>query len=973
MHNVAVIGYANLFPGSKTPAEFWINLLNKVDSRSTTPASRVRMDDEIWLGGKGETDRVYCNKGGYVGKFELDYGAFRLPAAYLKQLDDGLLWSLYVAHEALLSAGYRDQLHALERCGVIMGNLTLPTASSNDSFLPLYHEALQQALRQLFGRDDIQVPAYSTSHPEPLENQQIASAPATLLARALGLGGAHFCLDAACASSLYSVKLACDYLLTNKADMMLAGAVSAADPFYVNSAFSVFQAYPEDGRSAPLDADSRGLFASEGAGMLVLKRYQDAINEGDKVLAVIRATALSNDGRGEFILSPNAKGQALAYERAYIKANVDPRSVGYIECHATGTSKGDRVELNSLEDFFGAHGSAPYIGSVKSNIGHLLTAAGIPSMMKSIMSLNAQVVPPTINIEKPLSSTHGKISATRIPRVNTNWLDIAGHAAPRAAVSAFGFGGCNAHIIFEKHRDNASSSSPFPHQAALHTDMAITGMAAHFGSASDLASLAQAIRSSRPLFRSLPPQRWKGLNENPLTLQHINPGSDAAPPGAYIEDFELDFLHFKIPPKDDDLLIPQQLLLLKIADQALHAAAINENSNVAVLVAMGAELELHQYRGRILCEKQISSALETAGIQLNSGQQQELIRICKDSLQPAASINRYTSFIGNIMASRISSLWNFSGPAFTVSSEENSVARCLEIAENLFQTGPVEAVVIAAVDLAGSAEAVLARHHRATSSLHGWPAGEGAGAVVLRPLRRMQEGDRMQAIIRGIGFSAGVDDRAVEDAASQALRSARLDASQVKQLDISTTADSPAHDAEQQGLSRAFGSLPASSSPVRALVGDTRAAAGIASLISTALQLQEQDADSCAGISCIGLDHTTSHIILSAPGADRASGPDSSPIAQHAAPGRQLIKRITLGGPSLFASVAAAAGQLNLPPRPAAAPQRSEALPGRDVDAADPNTGSQQHLQQLQQRQRQAAALAEDIKDQLKAELEKQH
>jgi acyl transferase domain-containing protein len=132
--------------------------------------------------------------------------------------------------------------------------------------------------------------------------------------------------------------MAGQHLLSGKADLMLAGAVSHADPFFINMGFSIFHAYPEEGAtSSPLNRGSDGLYAGEGAGMFVLKRHSDALRDGDKIYAAISGIGLSNDGKGKFLLQPNPKGQILAFERAYAQANVNPADIDYVECHATGT------------------------------------------------------------------------------------------------------------------------------------------------------------------------------------------------------------------------------------------------------------------------------------------------------------------------------------------------------------------------------------------------------------------------------------------------------------------------------------------------------------------------------------------------------------------------------------------------------------------------------------------------------------
>ncbi|MFT5163009.1 MAG: acyl transferase domain-containing protein, partial [Alteromonadaceae bacterium] len=386
MENIAVVGIANLFPGSKAPQQFWQQLLEKQDCRSIATVDQMGVDPAKYTGKKGDTDKFYCIDGGYIRDFAFDPSGFAIDADHLNQLDDLNQWALYVTQQALKDAGYWGS-DALAKCGVILGNLSFPTKSSNHLFMPLYHQVVDNALKQLLN-PDFQLSSFTAPADVHPDNALVAGYPSALLAKAAGLGGSHFSLDAACASSCYSVKLACDYLHTGKADMMLAGAVSGADPMFVNMGFSIFQAYPANNTHAPFDKNSQGLFAGEGAGMMVLKRHSDAVRDGDTIHAIIKGGALSNDGKGEFVLSPNTKGQVLVYERAYENANVDPHDVDYIECHATGTPKGDNVELGSMETFFSRYDTKPLLGSVKSNLGHLLTAAGMPGMTKAIYALN---------------------------------------------------------------------------------------------------------------------------------------------------------------------------------------------------------------------------------------------------------------------------------------------------------------------------------------------------------------------------------------------------------------------------------------------------------------------------------------------------------------------------------------------------------------------------------------------------------
>ncbi len=906
MENIAVIGIANLFPGSKTPEEFWQQLLAQQDCRSKATNEQMGVDPLAYFGGKGETDKFYCIHGGYIRGFDFKPGDVNsthsgLTDSYLTQLDDLHKWSLYVMAQALKDAGYWQNV-SLDNCGLILGNLSFPTKTSNHLFLPLYHQVVNDTLKQHFN-EDFELSHFSEQVPQVhANNALVAGYPAALLAQAAGLGGPHFALDAACASSCYSVKLACDYLHTGKADMMLAGAVSGADPLFVNMGFSIFQAYPANNVHAPFDANSQGLFAGEGSGMMVLKRHSDAVRDGDKIHAIIKGGALSNDGKGEFVLSPNTKGQVLVYERAYKNAGIDPNNVDYIECHATGTPKGDKVELGSMDTFFSSFNQSvakkPLLGSVKSNLGHLLTAAGMPGMTKAIWALNESKIPATINLTRPLSSRNNYFDGANIPVTTTDWPKHSGLRT--AGVSVFGFGGANAHLILQQATTALENKIA---KVKPRESLAIIGMDAHFGRAKNLAEFQQVIETNRTTFIELPEKRWKGIEKNPAVMSAL--ALSKPPIGSYVESFDIDFLRFKVPPNEGDCLIAQQLMMMKVADNAARDAKLRAGTNVAVLVAMGVELELHQYRGRVNLTTQIQESLSQQGIELSEKQSLELQNIVKDGVAQAAQLNQYTSFIGNIMASRISALWDFSGPAFTVSAEENSVYRCIELAENLFQTSDVEAVIIASVDLAGSVENITLRQHygpvskTAESSKQGWQVGEGAGAFVVLPESKASKNS--YASINALSFVNGTDDKAIIKAANKAFNIADISASDIEHVEAHNSGFIAENDAEESAFSQLYLAQVQNKavSSVKGLVGHTFNASGMASIIKTALLLNSAKDGTLHAVNGLGKDDSCAHLILA---ANQLQHPILNAPLRNNKP--QLIKTITLGGDNIASKIA---------------------------------------------------------------------
>ena len=304
MEPVAIIGLSCLFPGARTPDEFWHNLLAETDSTSPTNTADMGVPPGTFFNpAKGQRDKFYALRGGYVRDFVFDPNGYQLPAGFLDTLDSLFHWPLYVAREALRDSGYLDSA-ACARTGVVLGNLSFPTKTSQHLFAPLYQTALTNTLRDLLQDPQFQLPRLSPPAANSLANAMISAYPAAVLAQALGLSSLHLALDAACASSLYAVKLACDYLHAGKADLMLAGAVSCADSFFIKMGFSIFQAYPDNDQSCPLDKTSQGLISGEGAGMFVLKRLVDAQRDGDRVYAVLRGIGLSNDGKGKHLLTP---------------------------------------------------------------------------------------------------------------------------------------------------------------------------------------------------------------------------------------------------------------------------------------------------------------------------------------------------------------------------------------------------------------------------------------------------------------------------------------------------------------------------------------------------------------------------------------------------------------------------------------------------------------------------------------------
>jgi len=282
---------------------------------------------------------------------------------------------------------------------------------------------------------------------------------AAAVSSAFDLGGASLVVDAACASALLALHEAVVHLRAGHCDLAIAGGV------YLNLvpdnlvAFSRIGAVSPRGACRPFDRRADGFVLGEGAGVVVLKRLADAVAAGDGVYAVIRGIGCSNDGRAEGPMTPRLGGQVASLRRAYRDADVDPATVGFVECHGTATPAGDATELAALREVFGQDASAQ-VSSVKANIGHTMSAAGIAGLIKAVLVLRHGTVPPQVGCDDPDPA----LGTFRISRAAQPWT-VSSDALRRAGVSSFGFGGTNVHVVLEEAADAVSGPRPLPHPA----------------------------------------------------------------------------------------------------------------------------------------------------------------------------------------------------------------------------------------------------------------------------------------------------------------------------------------------------------------------------------------------------------------------------------------------------------------------------------------------------------------------------
>ncbi|MGV3639107.1 MAG: polyketide synthase, partial [Adhaeribacter sp.] len=456
---IAIIGQGCVLPGCFSPQDLWQMVCsNQVHIRAAGARDwRVDMDQVLAEPDAASlADKAWNSQGGYINGFEqhFDPASFELDPNLVAGLDPVFQWSFYAAQAALKDAGYGGHADR-ERTGLILGNLSYPTRAFSRYFE-------EQHLQALF-------PEWKNPHtPADAANRFMSGLPAMLTARALGLQGEAFAIDAACASSLYALKLGIDQLQAGTADMMLVGGVCAADQLFLHVGFTALKALSPTGQSRPFNQGADGLIPSEGAGFVVIKRLSDAVRHQDRILGVVRGLGLSNDGRAGGFLSPAQSGQVQSMKKALAQAGLPPEALTYIECHATGTAGGDSVEIRSLQEVYG-QAPALHLSSLKGNIGHAITASGIGSIIKVLAAFRERVLPPSPQAY-PLNAL---LSETRftVSEAPQAWESPGNRVA---GISNFGFGGNNAHVILEEW--DPQSSYPVRQEAAVPARVAIVGL-----------------------------------------------------------------------------------------------------------------------------------------------------------------------------------------------------------------------------------------------------------------------------------------------------------------------------------------------------------------------------------------------------------------------------------------------------------------------------------------------------------------
>ncbi|MCE7003554.1 SDR family oxidoreductase [Kibdelosporangium philippinense] len=428
--DIAIVGMAAMLPGASDVAEYWANIVSGVDAISEVPAER--WNPELYK------DATPSRWGGFLDPVAFDPLAYGIPPASLTSIEPAQLLALEAAARALHDSGYETREFDRERTSVIFGaeaGADLANAYTVRSALPALYGSAPEGL------DDYLPTLTEDSFPGVLGN-----VIAGRIANRLDLGGANYTVDAACASSLAALDVACKELRGGTSDMVLCGAVDLHNSAHDYMMFASVKALSPSGRCATFDSAADGIALGEGVACVVLKRLADAERDGDRIYAVVKGIGASSDGKSLGLTAPRADGQRRALQRAYGSAGVSVKDVGLVEAHGTGTVVGDRTELAALTEMFsdaGVDAGSATIGSVKSQIGHTKCTAGLAGLIKAAIAVHIGIRPGTLHVTKP--NAYWKPETSPFAFGHRTWSAPASERT--AGVSAFGFGGTNFHTV----------------------------------------------------------------------------------------------------------------------------------------------------------------------------------------------------------------------------------------------------------------------------------------------------------------------------------------------------------------------------------------------------------------------------------------------------------------------------------------------------------------------------------------------
>ena len=766
---IAVVGIGCTLPDADDPEQLWENILDKKYSISQMPKSRF--DHDLYYDpDRSAEDKTYTTLAGHIDDFEFDWERFGYAEGKEKRLSRSQKMVLQTAYKAVENAGFLGDDNRLacddpSRTAVIIATC-LSNELGNDLQLKYWYPQLVSMMEKT---DEYQILSDEEKETvkqvlmEGIEGENKGYDPvhgillnieASRIARHLGLRGANYVVDAACASSVTALDAAAGELLSGDHDQVIVGGVNThlAPESFIG--FAKMGTLSEKG-SFPFDERADGFILGEGSVVFVLKRMKDAIRDKDRIWGVINSIGSSSDGKGKAIAAPNPKGQILSVKRCFesIKPSIKPDDIGFIEAHGTSTTIGDEAELETLNLMY--KNSNAGISSIKAQIGHLLGCAGSAGLLKALLTVNKGVLPPNGQFET-LSKNHDlKGSSLFIVKDAKEWKSEE-NISRKAAVSSYGFGGINYHIVVEQMTQSYQQVSRdiFTNPAYDFNDdrIVVAGLGVFLPGAKNTEEFWEKLQSGEKQLSPISSEHFDNAAYSKLDkkshyrLPNINAG--------VVKDVKFNNLKYRMPPMMVKSIERGQIFGLEAASEALESSGLlgQLSAGNKVGVILGTIAGERQSKNIIRVRKQFIGNIIKNCSKIDSEKLNRLSEQVVESIRNAIPENNEDTtpgLLSNIISGRITNYFGLNGANYVIDASCASSSIAMRNAARNLKHKDLDFVLAGGVDC-NLYPAVLMAFKRLgllsegdsnfyDSRADGYVMGEGAAIHVMTTYKKARE------------------------------------------------------------------------------------------------------------------------------------------------------------------------------------------------------------------------------------------
>jgi acyl transferase domain-containing protein/NAD(P)-dependent dehydrogenase (short-subunit alcohol dehydrogenase family)/acyl carrier protein len=773
-YDIAIVGMGCVFPEANNVEEYWANIVSGEQFVKDMPEKYWHMDQ--FLSKDKKNHKTYTKAGCFIKDFPFDPLQYKLPPKSFEGVDISQLVAIEATRQALEDAGIKPHSPELEDAITIIGGSGVDEYAHVSLYLNRfkYQKKIEPYLRKL-GMSDEQIEKLHAEFSDELEKRghffyptssatgAIISSVPNRLAQVFGIKGANMCVDGACASSFVSLSVACHALMAGDAKIAIAGGVDMGINPAIYIGFSRLGGLSENGNTNPFDETANGLVIGEGGGIVVLKRLEDAIADGDSIKAVIRGVGASSDGAGQAIYNPSVKQRSIALQKALDTAQVKASEIQYLEAHATSTVVGDANEYDAISTVYSNRDKNDplYLGTVKHQIGHLKAAAGVAGLIKTVLAMNKGQVPHMPRFKSLTKYATQKSDSLSVPTELLPW-PAKENGKRLAAVTTSGFGGVNYHAIIE-----TAGSYAAPKREKTDRRMAIVGVACRLPGATDEKQFWNNIVNGKELFVDADPKKlgWEeNFGANVPKDEKINTRKISL-----IDDYKIDFVRHKISPNSVSQISPAQLLSVDIADRLLtgHGLDIKENKNIGVSIGSIHDDNYSTISFPLSADEYAETIRHTATYSSMPGMEDCLLAVTGEIVEDGPPHTEATlpGWMSNINAGIVANRLNCNGPNFTVDTACSSGIASMMPAMYQLMFSDVEMMIAGGLNrhtsnvfisticaMGAMADSIAAPFDE---SGKGFLTGEGGAVYLLKRYRdAVNAGDNILAVVENVAGSS---------------------------------------------------------------------------------------------------------------------------------------------------------------------------------------------------------------------------